>query len=241
MKTKLLYLEDTYCFAVHAHCVDSGVDERGPYLILDETLFYPQGGGQPADSGVISISGVELPVQFAGFVEGAVRHYVEAVPSGLAAGTPAELHVDEASRLHHARLHTAGHLIAGALEGLMPSWKAVKGHHSTDSAYVEFEGTLPEEARASALASLEEALAKAVAAALSVDSRLIDAEELAQLGIALPPHLPEGKPLRVVTIEGYPPVPCGGTHIANTQALSGLTVSKLKAKRGCIRVSYAAP
>ncbi|HCR37548.1 MAG TPA: alanyl-tRNA editing protein, partial [Opitutae bacterium] len=71
MKTKLLYLEDTYCFAVHAHCVDSGVDERGPYLILDETLFYPQGGGQPADSGVISISGVELPVQFAGFVEGA--------------------------------------------------------------------------------------------------------------------------------------------------------------------------
>ena len=54
--TKKLYLNDTYLLEAHARVLERACDERGPYLLLDQTIFYPQGGGQPCDQGTI-ISG----------------------------------------------------------------------------------------------------------------------------------------------------------------------------------------
>jgi Ser-tRNA(Ala) deacylase AlaX len=52
--TKLNYLEDTYLFESEATFVEIRENEKGKAIILDETIFYPQGGGQPADRGEIT-------------------------------------------------------------------------------------------------------------------------------------------------------------------------------------------
>src|ERR1700722_12430048 len=55
MNSAPIYYEDTYRFSGQAVVESFGVDDKGHYIILDRTLFYPQGGGQPADQGCLII------------------------------------------------------------------------------------------------------------------------------------------------------------------------------------------
>ena len=59
--TKLLYLEDTYCFEGEGKFLGWGEDQKGKFLVFDQTIFYPQGGGQPSDTGTIKFSNFENP------------------------------------------------------------------------------------------------------------------------------------------------------------------------------------
>ena len=76
MPTKLLYLSDTYCSTSEAVCLGWRDSERGRALLVDATIFYPQGGGQPADRGrivsgesIFEVTDVRLDL------EGVVHHF----------------------------------------------------------------------------------------------------------------------------------------------------------------------
>ncbi|MDN5709951.1 MAG: alanine--tRNA ligase-related protein, partial [Planococcus sp. (in: firmicutes)] len=60
--TRKLYYEDPYLKEITVQVAESSANERGPYVVLNETCFYPEGGGQPADRGVIGTAAV-LDVQ----------------------------------------------------------------------------------------------------------------------------------------------------------------------------------
>ncbi|PMS17230.1 hypothetical protein C0Z18_20950 [Trinickia dabaoshanensis] len=99
-------------------------------VLLEATLFHPQGGGQLSDRG--TIAGVRA-VRVSS-VENEVVHVCEqAVPLGAA-----HIEVCARSRALHARLHSAGHLIGYCGEAL--GWRPVKGHHWPGEAKVVFEG-----------------------------------------------------------------------------------------------------
>ncbi|WP_411379564.1 alanyl-tRNA editing protein [Pseudomonas sp. MPB26] len=88
-------------------------------VILQSTIFHPQGGGQPFDTGWLGASTVLRVVQEAD----RVVHYVD---RPLAPG-PVTAQVDEQRRALHTRLHSAGHLIGNAGECL--GWMPIKAHH----------------------------------------------------------------------------------------------------------------
>ncbi|WNN49153.1 alanyl-tRNA editing protein [Siccibacter colletis] len=93
---------------------------QGDYEVeLDRTLFHPQGGGQPADSGTINGASVLR-------VENRGDTVIHLLAQPLANG-PATLVVDESLRTRHTRWHSAGHLIGYAGERL--GWRPVKAHH----------------------------------------------------------------------------------------------------------------
>lgn len=122
--------------------LDTGVCERqvravsctpapsGFALVCDETIFHPQGGGQPADTGTINgitVTGVKKQ-------NGVIVHFLpEAVPVGMV-----QMRVDEQMRYRHSRLHSAGHLIGHVLE-TAGRLKAVKAHHWPDEGKVTFD------------------------------------------------------------------------------------------------------
>jgi len=232
--TELLYISAPDETATEVTIESAHVDTKGPYLVLDRTPFYPQGGGQPSDTGSIEAEGFTFEVSKVVFADGEVRHY------GVVHGEPtpgrAMARIDETRRQLHARLHTAGHLVMTAMFE-QSSLRAVKGYHFPDGAYVEFDGVIEDEEREDAIEALNARLAEMVAIdePISVESTTV--AELLASGVFIPTELPPDKPTRVVSTFGYRS-PCGGTHVESTGELGGLAVKRIKTKSGRARVAY---
>ena len=105
-----IYMNDSYVKEFDA-VVESVKDDK--YIILDKTAFYPQGGGQPADFGVIIHNGTEYPVVHAGKFEGKISH--EVANPGLKIGDNVKCKIDWDRRYKLMRMHTAAHIIDAVL------------------------------------------------------------------------------------------------------------------------------
>ena len=236
--TKLLYLEDSYLLQADATLLSTGEDEKGAYFVLDQTVFYPQGGGQATDIGVIGCDGVEVHVTFVGYVDGEVRHYGEVAALEAQVGKQVSLKVDEACRMTNAKSHTAGHLLQCAVELVESGLKAVKGFHFPQGSYVEFLGQSDLE-NVQLIEMANSGLADLIGKGLKSSAQMLDRTELLDVCPDLPYEVPEDKPTRVVTIDGYGAVPCGGTHLANMAELGRVVVTKVKRKKDRYRFSYS--
>lgn len=211
MTVKLYLTEATLSLSTMITYVDRG--ER-PFLRLRETLFHPQGGGQRGDRGRIGYGRI-LDTRHAG--DGEVDHFVDSAFEHFE-GQRVEITVDADHRHRGGRLHSAGHLIADAVQSLRPGLKAVAGHHWDGEARVEFEGDIVSEL------DLADAL---------------EAELRNLVGAALPIAV-IGDPFttRTIQIGSFAAVPCGGTHLSNTSEIGAIRLNGIRVKRGRLRVSY---
>ena len=178
-------------------------------------------------------------MSFVGFDHGEVLHYLVEAPTEPDAlvGQSCALRVDKARRLHHARLHTAGHVISSIVDARRGPLRAVKGFHFPDGPYVEFAGK-PEEASDAFLAGLQTEINALLTAAAPVTAATVAGDALTARCWNLPSSLPQDQPLRVVTIGTLDPVPCGGTHLASLAELDAITLLKIKSKKGNTQISY---
>lgn len=239
MNTQLQFLSDTFQFEIETSITATGEDDDGPYVVTGNTVFYPGGGGQEPDKGyIVTITGEKIPILKARIKHQAVRHYL---PQKITETGPASIHIDPEYRIQNARLHTAGHLLSSVVfEKLQWPLKPVKGFHYQQGAYVEFE---PEEEMPEILEPvLSEALAEDIARKLPVSTCLVLKDDPAFLQAFKPENFvpPTGKPLRLVKIDSYLAIPCGGTHVSDTGDLKGFKIKNIKNKKGRIRISYEA-
>ena len=209
MTERLYYTSDaTECLARVVNCLS---EADGRYAIeLDRTLFHPQGGGQPADRGWIADLAVEGVVSRGDSVAHIVSQPLPSGPSG-----EVTIRIDAESRRLHARLHSAGHVLAQA--GELSGWQPMKGHHWPGESRIIFaagaNGGLPEAS----------ALLEKVAAwqAGNLPRQVAFADGLRQIGFG--------------DMQSYP---CGGTHVASLSELGKIVISQVKMKKGQIIVSY---
>jgi Ser-tRNA(Ala) deacylase AlaX len=190
--TELKYLSDTYVDTDESVFLHYGQDDKGFYAVLDQTIFYPQGGGQPSDVGSIQFGQQLIDVIFVGFRDGQVRHYISdsMISADDFLGQRCVLRLDKARRMKHARLHTAGHLIAGLVDSQRGSMRAVKGYHFEEGPYVEFEGE-PEDGDADAfLAALQNKINLLIAEGPQVCEAQISFDEMKQRCWNVPPNIP---------------------------------------------------
>jgi Ser-tRNA(Ala) deacylase AlaX len=237
--THLDYLEDAYRMHGSAVILRQGEDERGTYLVLDRTLFYPQGGGQPSDRGQIRTEDLVFEVSHVGFLDGEVLHY-GTFQQGFAApaGAQVELHVDEERRIYNSRNHTAGHLVGFAGEELHPGLIAMKGYHFPEGAYVEFLGKLTPEEIQELQNRLETRIQAMIGTNEAVETRLVMQQELASLCRHVPENLPTDKPTRVM-LTRFGGMPCGGTHVRTLLEVGHVSIRKIKQRGSSLRVSYS--
>ena len=237
MNTVLSYFKDTYKFNDKATIKASGKDENGYFIILDQTVFYPQGGGQPSDRGLIEIGGIVIPIHIVKFVANDVKHYTDQNYSHLV-GQTGICSIDQEMRLLHAKLHTSGHLISNIIEKLYPDWRAVKGHHFPDQCYVEF---LSENEDSNNIIS-NEIVNDKIKQALEKDDLLtafeVSGSKLEELCPNLTYSIPNNQSARIVRIGDFPFSPCGGTHVKSLRELKGLQVTKYKIKNNIMKINY---
>ncbi len=239
MNTQLQFLSNSFQFETDATITGSGEDDDGPYVVTDHTIFYPGGGGQEPDKGIIiNESGVSFSVLKAKRKNSEVRHYLS---EELPLDTVVKMAIDRDYRLQNTRLHTAGHLLASVVyEKLGWPLQPVKGFHYQKGAYVEFEpekemDEIPETA-------LYQAVMEDIRSKLPVASTIAVPEAVDSASVFVPEgfSLPQGEPLRLVSIEGYNSVPCGGTHLHHTGEIKNFSIKQIRHKKGRIRISYRA-
>lgn len=231
-QTKLLYLENMYLTSSQAKVLDIQPWENSKtVIILDATIFYPQGGGQPYDKGqIVFPDGAVFDVSEVWKKDGIVYHVGEFKNgAGLRDAQKdfqVELYIDQDLRNLHNRLHTAGHLIDYALANLGLNLEPTKGYHFPHGAYVEYKGILDDVTKEKLNQELEVAVNEIVKANLAVNISC----EYSDTQVV---------PMRYMRLEGYPAIPCGGTHVARTGEVEHVTIRKIKNEKGNTRISYA--
>ncbi|RKE04978.1 alanine--tRNA ligase-related protein [Marinifilum flexuosum] len=232
--TKLNYLDDSYLLESSATVQKIITNEKGVAVILDQTIFYPQGGGQPTDIGSITFENNLFLVTSVRMDEnGQVWHFGEFQQGEFQQEENVILKVDAKQRLLNTRLHSAGHLLdCAVLEMGLTNIKPTKGYHFPNGSYVEYNGVIDESA--SLIPGLEEKVNELVDKNLAIEKQMLSPEEAKQQGV----WAPEGKSARIVNFFGFPYCGCGGTHINSSKEIGEITIRKIKSKKGITRISY---
>lgn len=238
MKTKLLYLEDFSSLACDARVETITRENEKDVIMLDQTIFYPQGGGQPYDTGTIQSPAGMFRVEEVRWVDGVVRHIGRCERGAFSKGENVSCAVDPERRLLHSRIHSAGHLVDLAVAELNLPWTPGKGYHFPQGPYVEYGGMLGDTDKAKMKADIEKIAADIIRNGKEVSVRFMPKEDTARVCRFVPENIPAGKPGRVVMFGSDFGVPCGGTHIKNLSEIRGLTIRKIKQEGPNIRVGY---
>ena len=223
------YHQDCYLTRLETKVVSVGEEDGSPYVILADTLFYPEGGGQPADHG--QLGGAEVcDVQKRGEE---IRHFV----SHPVADGPVRLELDWSRRWDHMQQHTGQHVLtAVALRDY--GWRTTAFHLGAEWSDIELD--VPSLDRRD-LDQLEEAVAEEISAARPVTYRNAEVRDFESLGVRSR-LLPEGftGTVRLVDIEGLDLNTCGGTHCRSTSEIGLLCLLRTEPMRGGTRVFFVA-
>ncbi|MGC9371550.1 MAG: alanyl-tRNA editing protein [Paracoccaceae bacterium] len=225
--THPLFREDAYLREAPAK-VTGHTPEGG--VVLDASVFYPQGGGQPGDSGTLRWDGGALEIATTVKGEGDDIVLVPAEPSPLPpVGAEVAQELDFARRHAHMRVHTALHLLSVVIP--LP---VTGGSIGAEKGRLDFDmPEAPEDKQA-----LEDALNALIARDLEVTTDWItDAELEANPGLvktmSVKPPMGAGK-VRLVRIgtadEQVDLQPCGGTHVARTGEIGPVRLGKVEKK-----------
>lgn len=209
-----LCLHDAYLRSCKSR-VASVTQEK--FVVLDQTVFYPRGGGQPWDTGklVRTSDGAEFPVVAVVKSEGNISHEVSR--EGLQAGDEVEAIIDWVRRHRLMRMHTAGHILSSIMfkAGIL-----ITGNQ-LDVDKTRFDFSMENFDREAFQKLIDEANA-AIARNLEVSVSFLPREEAmkidgaVKLAVALPPYILE---LRMVRIGDVDYQADGGTHVKNTSEI----------------------
>ncbi len=235
--TKLLYLEDMLLLETSAVVEDMLEEDGKTAILLDQTIFYPQGGGQPYDKGVIKNDSVTFQVEEVRWADGLVKHIGSFQQGSFKKGDAVTCIVEKERRELHSRIHSAGHVADMAVTALGLGWVPGKGYHYPDGPYIEYEGTINEDEKEKIKNDIEKRANEIIQEGKVTTLQFMNKDEMKNVCPHVPDYLPEGKPLRVVMYGNFG-VPCGGTHVSKLSDIKSMTIRKIKARGNALRVAY---
>ena len=238
--TDLIYLQDFDVESCEARvvAVETTEDDRND-VILNQTCFYPRGGGQDWDTGNIAIGDAKFTVEEVRLDEnGNVHHIGKQTKGGIAVGDVVSCTADRDRRSINTRLHSAGHVIDMAVDILGLDWVAGKGQHYPHLSAVEYTGIWEQEKAEQLRAAIEKRASEFVQQDLVSSIRFMPVEEMHTVCKHVPENIPTNKPARVVIYGEDFGIPCGGTHVKHLSQIGSISIPKVKEKKGVIRVSY---
>ena len=228
MMTELLYYQDAYLKEFDATV--TAIDSENHAVVLDRTAFYPGGGGQPSDAGVLVAGAAIYPVGRAQKIDGEIVHYLEGEESLPKVGTAVHGTLDWERRYRLMRTHTAMHILCGVV------WRNYSAH-ATGSNMDPLKGRLDfefETLEADLVTEIEEKLNDEVAAAREVRNDILPRDEAFQIPDLIRTKinlLPEGiTEVRITDIVGLDLQADGGTHVRNTAEVGPVRITDYKSK-----------
>ncbi len=219
--TERLFLDDAYL----DHCTAKVVESGPEGLVLDRTVFYSRGGGQPGDMGRLIQGDIEVRiVDTVHGEDGRIIHLAEGGSYLPEVGSEVTARIDWPRRYAHMRMHTALHLLGVAI----PSG-VTGGNITAERSRLDFD--LPDSPDK---AATEKAINSLITADHPVCSFWIDERELEdrpELIRTLSVRPPRGAGrIRLLQIPGLDLQPCGGTHVRSTGEIGPVRIPKVEKK-----------
>ena len=225
METKKLYYVNCHLSRFTSTVLSCAETEKGFEVILAETAFYPEGGGQAADTG--TLGGVRV-------LDTRERNdaIVHLCDGPLAVGDTVEGVIDYDLRFDRMQQHTGEHIVSGLIHRRY-GWHNTGFHMGTESTTIDFDGVIPAED----LPLLEAAANQAVWQNLAVNCWVPDPEALKTVTYRTKRALPW--PVRIVEVPGYDSCACCGTHVAFTGEIGVIKLFSAIPFRGGTRMEMA--
>ena len=223
------YERDPYLTELDATVEATGEDEGGCYAVLSDTILFPEGGGQPADRGLLD----GLEVRDVQKKAGEVRHYL---PAPARCGG-ARVRLDWGRRFDHMQQHTGQHVLTAVAHEQF-GWETTAFHLGDERCDIELAvGSLGRRD----LDRLEEAVAVVIRSARPVRTFRVSQEAYGAMKVRSR-GLPEGHTgdVRLVEIQDLDLNTCGGTHLRNTAEMECLKLLGTEPVRGGTRLFFVA-
>ena len=205
-----LFYRDTYAREFTADVVSCTEGKNGFEVVLSDTAFYPEGGGQPADHGKLGDAVVTDVKRVSGII-------VHCTDKALTVGSTVNGVLDWSRRYDNMQNHTGEHVISGLIHKKY-GFDNVGFHMDEDVITVDFDGVIP----ADELLAIEQQVNDAIYADIAVNVLFPSAEELKTMDYRSKKEL-TGK-VRIVDIPGCDRCACCGTHVARTGEIGLLKV-----------------
>jgi alanyl-tRNA synthetase len=227
--TRRLYHEDAYTRRFDAQVVAHATYKSAPAIVLDQTAFYPEAGGQLGDRGVLGGLAVSDTQELD---DGTIVHLVTGELPAVGATVSGEL--DWARRRQHMAQHTAQHLLSGTLldRAQAPTSSARLGESALTIDVAR--DRIPE----AELAAAEDLANDLIDDDLAIRAWFPSADELASMKLRRDPKV--SADIRVVAIGDFDFSPCGGTHCARTSQIEALRILGAERYKGMTRVTFTA-
>ena len=225
MQTRKLYYEDSHLQTFRGTVQACERTEKGWEIILDATAFYPEGGGQAADTGVLGAVRV-LDTKERG------ETVVHLCDGPLAVGTVAEGTIDYAARFLRMQQHSGEHIVSGIIHRRY-GYHNVGFHMGSQLITIDFDGVIPPED----LPKIEAEANRAVWSNLPVKCWYPSEEELPQVFYRTKRALPW--PVRIVQVPDFDSCACCGTHVQSTGEIGLVKLFTAVGLRGGTRMEMA--
>jgi alanyl-tRNA synthetase len=237
MKTQPIYLDDSYIKEMYATILEVHAEAHEKWrVLLDKTVFYPMGGGQSTDQGMLVAKDWQANVYMAMMKDGELWHYVTATVKPEV-GMIVQGTINWERRRKNMRLHSAGHVIDFAMHllGHSPSpLSPLKADHSKKP-YIVYQGKVDKDIKE----ELEKKANELIGKNLQFSWNFQSLEELKKEAIYLQPNLPTSKPLRTLRLETVGAVADGGTIVRYTKEIGQVIITEVEVKENETVVRYS--
>ena len=232
-KTRRLFDEDSMCFEFSAEVIGCTPAGNGVQLILDRTAFFPEGGGQKADEGIIKdADGREYRVSDVQIDEnGTIRHFLPDCPEGTELTGTVSGTVDSELRLRRMQNHTGEHIVSGLAHRMFGSNNV--GFHLGSEMMIDLDTDLSDEQ----IETLETEANRAVRSDVRVTAVYPSKEELEMIDYRSKKEI--AGDIRIVTIEGVDCCACCAPHVKSTGAVGMIKIFDHTRVRGGVRLTVA--
>ncbi|WP_053366642.1 serine-tRNA(Ala) deacylase AlaX [Bacillus sp. FJAT-27245] len=227
--TRKLYYENPYLTSFQTSLIKQEQDENGEwYAVLEATGFYPEGGGQPFDTGFVN--GVE--VKKVEEVDGEIRHYLAS--SLDAENGPVEGTIDWERRFDHMQQHTAQHILSAAFDNLF-GFRTVGFHLGKEESTIDLDMSTLNDSQVKEAEMLANHI---VLENRPIETRWVNKEDAEKLPLRKALAVEEN--IRLVIIPDFDYNGCGGTHPCSTGEAGMIKILAIEKEKKKYRVTFVA-
>ncbi|MCR8850852.1 DHHA1 domain-containing protein [Rossellomorea sp. SC111] len=220
------YYQDAYMKTFYTSIQEQQQDDSGWYVVLEQTAFYPTGGGQPHDTGTIQDKRIVNVEE----VSGEIRHYIEE-PFDDISGV-VEGQIDWERRFDHIQQHAGQHILSAAFAEAL-QYETISFHLGKEFLTIDLNVSDMSESDAQ---EAEELANRIIREARAIETKWVTEEELSDYPLRKKPSV-TGE-IRLVIIPNFDYNGCGGTHPRSTSEVGAIKILDWEKHKGHIRLQF---